>query len=401
MHPLLALALVVAAGIGVTRLPLSLPRRFAPLDAVLLAGAPFVVAGALLGPALQVLDATTLRALAPVAALGIGWIGASVGARTPWRLLRRISPREWRSGAALGAIAFVAAALAAWLLMRFVPALGQAWRASGGSTVPAALTFGAAAAISTGMAPARARRLALTGTVVAVGLTTLLLALYRPGRGWAPGAGVVTIAATLLIAALAASAFIWLARLRPNARDHRLELAGVVLLGSATGLAAGLSPFLICGIAAALIAGQHRAGALVASWEPWISAVLLVVAGAMLRVPTAWIVVAAVLLEGLRLAARWLPARYGRLWPPPGRAGPPAVLPQSASGAVAIALTFELLYTAPGGGGGGGAGGGGGGAVLATVVGGVLLARATAGVIAELTARAGPLTAAPSRAEVT
>jgi hypothetical protein len=391
VHPLLALALVVAAGIGVTRLPLSLPRRFAPLDAVLRAGAPFVALGALLGPALHVLDAATLRALAPVTALGIGWIGASVGARLPWRVLRRISAREWRSGAVLGAIVFVAAALAAWLLMRAVPALGHAWRpGSGGGTVPVALTLGAAAAMSTGMAPtrrgARTRRLALTGTVTAVALATLLLALNPPGRGWALGGGIARIAATLVIAALVAGTCDWLARLRPNARDHRLELAGVVLLGSAAGLAGGLSPFLICGVAAALIAGRHRAGALVTAWEPWIYAVLLVLAGAMLRVPTPWILAAAVLLEVVRLATRWLPARYGRLWP--ATAGRPAVLPLSGPGAIALALSFEALY-------------GGGGAVLATVLAGVLLAQATAGAIAELTARPRPLTAAPSRAEVT
>lgn len=386
MHPLLALALVIAAGIGVTRLSLPVPRRFAPLDAVLVAGAPFVVLGALLGPALQVLDPATLRALAPAAALGIGWIGASIGARLPWRLLRRIPAREWRSGAALAAIVFVTTTLAAWLLMRTVPALAHAWRA-GGRTLPAALTLAVAATIATAVTPPRARRLASIGTLGAVGLYAAVLALYRPDRGWAPAAGIAGLAGMLMLSGLIAMAFLWLARLRPAAREHRLELAGVMLLGAAAGLAAGLSPFLICGLAGAIVASRYRVAPLLAAWEPWIYAIVLVLAGAMLRFPTAWLVAAAVLLEGLRLAARWLPARYGRLWPV-GKGRRPAVLPQSAPGAVGIALSFELAYR-------------GSGAILATVLLGVFLAQATAGAIADLAARHRPLTAAPSRAEVT
>ena len=100
MHPLLALALVLIAGIGVTRL--TLPALHHPLlDGVIETGVPFVLLGALLGPGLGILDGRTLRVLDPVTALGIGWVGASFGARLEWRMLRRVSGRTWLVGAAL------------------------------------------------------------------------------------------------------------------------------------------------------------------------------------------------------------------------------------------------------------------------------------------------------------
>jgi len=97
VNPVLALTLLLAAGLAATRLPLPHLRRSLSLDLGVAAGAPFLLAGFVLGPALEVLDRATLHTLAPVAALGIGWIGAVFGAQLEWRLLRRIPPARGRS----------------------------------------------------------------------------------------------------------------------------------------------------------------------------------------------------------------------------------------------------------------------------------------------------------------
>jgi len=65
-----------------------------------LVGAPFLLVGVLLGPALEVLDPGTLRTLTPITALGIGWIGAVFGAQLEWRVLRRIPRGAWGIAAA-------------------------------------------------------------------------------------------------------------------------------------------------------------------------------------------------------------------------------------------------------------------------------------------------------------
>jgi hypothetical protein len=144
VHPLFALALVVVAGIGVTRLSRFPPRYAALFNDLVATGAPYVLLGALLGPGLGVLDVTGMHLLEPLLALGIGWIGAAFGARIEWRMLRTVPRRVWWMGLALALPVFLACMLAAWFLARSVPPLADAWR----PTWPAILTLAAAATMS-------------------------------------------------------------------------------------------------------------------------------------------------------------------------------------------------------------------------------------------------------------
>src|SRR5207244_762814 len=80
-----------------TRLPrLALPPHPSlHLDVAIVAGAPLVLVGLLLGPGIELVSRPLLRALAPVIALAIGCIGAVLGARCEWRVLRRIPRGAW------------------------------------------------------------------------------------------------------------------------------------------------------------------------------------------------------------------------------------------------------------------------------------------------------------------
>src|SRR5690348_9964863 len=96
VSPVLALAGLVAIGLLATRLPRLEWRRPHTLDSVCAAGGPLVLAGLILGPGIDLLSRPVLRALAPVTALAIGWIGATLGARFEWRYVRRIPRSEER-----------------------------------------------------------------------------------------------------------------------------------------------------------------------------------------------------------------------------------------------------------------------------------------------------------------
>jgi len=381
-----ALALVVVAGIGVTRLSRIHPPHSASLAALLAAGAPYVLLGLLLGPGLGVLDGTTLRALAPLTALGIGWVGAAFGARLDWRLLRRIPPRAWGLGAALAATVFAVTALAAWALVRSVPPLAAAWH----PTAPAVLTLAAAATVSAGWGgPKLTRRTALFDTAFAAVAIAVGLPLSNPSA--ALRSVVLTIVASAGLAAL----FVWLARRQPDPDHLGIEFFAVILVAAGFGYATGLSPFVVCAITTALVIRfspePGRVHALLAEWGPSVYAAFLIVAGAMLRLPTVWLIPAALLLAVVRIGARWVPVRFGRFWPAV-RALPPhfglATIAPGAAG-VALAAGFGLVY-------------GDSGALLTTVVVGVLLAEMLAGPLRHL-ALPGPtpLTAAPPQAEVT
>jgi len=392
VNPVLALALILVAGLAATRLRLPHLRRSLSLDLVLAAGAPFLLAGLLLGPGLGVLDHETLRTVAPVTALGVGWIGAVFGARLEWRLLRRIPRRAWALAALQGAAVLLLTVLTARLLTRAAPALAPAWR----PTLPDLLTLGAAAMISGPGAVAlvaRALRVpaaltralwlaALLDTALGGVVFAFALGLSQPHRsfagaalGWAHWIA-VAVASIGGVGVL----FLWLCRLRGETETEALglDLVAVVLLGSGLGYAADLSPFVVCALATALIVNlsplRRRVQALLDAWEPTIYAVFLVVVGAVLDVPTPWLVPAGLLLGVVRVAARWAVVRDPAA--PPARLG----LATIAQGGVplALALSFTLTY------------GGSGGSLLATVLVGVLLAQALAVPLMALALRPAP-----------
>jgi hypothetical protein len=398
VNPLLALALLLAAGLAATRLRFPQLRPSLSLDLAVAAGAPLVLAGLLLGPGLGVLDPWARRAITPITALGIGWLGAVFGAQLEWRFLRRIPLRVWALAALQAAAILLLTVLTARLLTRAVPALAPGWR----PTVPAQLTLAAAAMISGPGAVALVARAvrAPSSLVRALGLAALLdtafgvlvfavgLGLSHPHRpfhgvalGWAYWVAVAVVSSGGVL-------FLWLSRLRSETDTDALglDLLGVVLVGAGLGYATDLSPFVVCALATALIVNlsplKRRVQALLASWEPPIYAVFLVAAAALLDLPTLWLVPAALLLGIVRAVARWAAARYGRaLLRVPGL--PPHFgLGTVAQGGVplALAVSFNLIYV----------GAGGGGAILATVLLGVAFSQAIAAPLMALALRAAP-----------
>jgi hypothetical protein len=403
VSPVLALAGLAAIGLLATRLPRPAWRRVPSLDLVLAAGGPLVVLGLALGPGIGFVGPSLLRALAPVTALALGWIGATLGARFEWRYVRRIPRDLWLLAALSAASAFAAVALAAALLARLVPALGAAWT----PRLPAVLTLAAIAATSGPGAVARAartarlpervaRRFALTATLeTAAGALaiTLPLALHRSHA--AAGGGGVELGwlASLIFAvgsgALVGMAFLSVSRLRPASADLGFALLATLLFGAGLGYAADLSPFVVCALAAALIVNvsprRHLARQLLADWAHPLTAVLLIVTGALLTLSTVWILVAAPLVALVRVTAKWAAVRFGRdALRLPG-VPPHAGLATVAQGATALALGVDFFMSYSGH----GTGGAGGAAVLATVVVGVAAAQLAGPALITLAPRSG------------
>src|SRR5438128_2519106 len=256
VSPVLALAGLAAIGLLATRLPPVRWRHLTSLDLVLAAGGPLVVLGLVLGPGIDLINRPALGALAPVAALAIGWIGAAIGARFEWRLVRRIGRGTWLLAGLSAAAAFAVVTLGAWLLGRVVPALSAAWT----PRLPALLTLGAVAAASgpgavtlvaraVGIRQSGTRAFSLAAALETAGgalAFTLPLALHGPHPlAWlvfAVGSG-----------ALVGMVFLSLTRLRPARADVGFALLATLLFGAGVGYAAELSPFLVCALATALI----------------------------------------------------------------------------------------------------------------------------------------------------
>lgn len=385
MHPLLALALVIVAGIGVTRL--SRPSLNHPLlDGMLETGVPFLLLGALLGPGLGVFDGATLRVLEPIMVLGIGWVGASFGGRLEWRMLRRVSRRTWLVGAALAVPVLLTTGATAWALARSFQSLGDAW---GRPHVAIALILaGAATTAASWRGPKLGRRNALLDTMFGTAAVAAGVALYQPH------AALRSLALMMIAGAALGGLFAILAR-QDELTDIGVAalLAGVIVAGAGFSYAATLSPFVVCAVLAAVIVSlspapiRLSAQKVLRRWEIPLYAALLVIAGAGLRQFTVWLLPAAALLALVRGAVRWVTVRFGLdqmdpIWrslpfPAPREFAYPAM--RQGAAAVALAAGFDVAR-------------GDSGALLLTVLLSVLAAEA-------IVVRT-PLTAAPQHAEV-
>jgi len=406
---------LAAVGLLAARLPRRAWRRPPGLQVLLAAGGPLVVVGVALGPGIELLDQPTLRRLAPLTALALGWLGAALGARFEWRYLRRIPRGIWLLAALEAASAFLSVAFGAALFARLRPALAAAWI----PRLPAILTLAAAAAAAgPGAAVLVARiggvrsrvaravaRVALIEAGCAALALTVPLALHRAHAstesaelGW-----VAWLVFTTGSGALLGLVFRSLTRLRPDRAELGVILLATLLFGAGIGYAADLSPFLVCALAAAVIVNvsprRHAVRQVLSDSERVAYAGLLVITGALLRLPTAWLLVAAPLLAGLRAAAKWGVVRGGRVAFPLPAVAPDVGLGTLAQGGVALAcgLTFALVYggLGPGPAGATTGAGGGGGAVLATVVLAVAVTDLAAPRLMAFLLRAGPAPLTP------
>src|SRR5207247_1879088 len=192
VSPVLALGLLAVVGVLATRLPRLPPRRPRSLDVLFAAGTPLLLLGIVLGPGIELLDTAALRALSPVTALTLGWLGALLGARCERRYVTRIPRRLWLLSGLEAVAVLLVVGLAAWLLARARPALGAAWT----PRLPAVLALGTVAAASgPGAVALAARTLGVRRSVarvfglaatLATAWATLALAAARAGtaRGW-------------------------------------------------------------------------------------------------------------------------------------------------------------------------------------------------------------------------
>ena len=411
VSPVLALAGLAAIGLLATRLPRPAWRRVPSLDPLLAAGGLLVVAGLVLGPGIGFVSPALFRALAPVTALALGWIGATLGARFEWRYVRRIPGDVWLLAALPAASAFTAVALAAGLLARLVPALGSAWT----PRVPAVLTLAAVAAASgpgavtlvartLGLGELVARRIARAAALETAAGALAITVPFAWHRFHAPaGAGGAELGwlAWLVFAAgggvLVGMAFLSVSRLRPAPADLAFALLAALLFGAGLAYAADLSPLVVCALAAGLIVNasprRHVVRRVLAEWAEPLTAIFLIATGAVLTLPTAWLLVAAPLLGLVRIAAKWGGVRLGREATRRREIPPLAGLvtvPQGAT-ALALGLGFFIQY-----------GGVAGAAVLTTVVLGVAVAQLAAPPLVALALRQppAPLTRAPGTPEL-
>ncbi len=359
MNPLLVVLLL--ALIGLLGAQLTFSRRHVPLGprTFIAIGGPFLLLGFLLGPhLLRVLTPGTLRALNPLLALGLGWVGVLFGLQLDREHLRQFPPRYLTIAWSQAAIAFGVVYIVGQLLTK-------AWFSFGLDAI--VLAAAATACVSTPAAIAlisntyrtrgRITRLLFYVTsldaavgIVALGLTHAAYHTRLLGGGVALSL-VEWFAISVLLGFFFGVLFLSLTRIRPRSQELVLLLIGLVLFAAGAAFYLSLSPLFVCMIAGMVIGNlspvRRRAYAALSQWEQPIYIMLLVLAGALLHFSSWWIVPLVAAYAAGRLLAKWIGGLVASRVGPRGLALPAsfglALTPQGGI-SLAMAISFVLIY---------------------------------------------------------
>lgn len=357
MNPLVGVLVLVLLGLLGARFTFNEAR--APLGPRLLvsSGTHFIFLGFLLGSnAFALLTARVLDQLYPFMALGLGWIGLLFGIQLDRRQLAFFPPVFLLVTLLQGLITFA---------VFFLGALGIGWSVHSPDLELVLLAAAATACVSTPSGIALISRsflvrgpvsrltffIASVDAVVGIAALQVVYALRHPSaRGTAGPGGWEWIAVALAAGIVFGVFFLWLTRPKPNRQELTLFLLGLVVFAAGAALYLGVSPLFVTMTAGVVIANlspsRRRVFRILQAWEKPVYVILLILAGALLRFPTWWILPLAAGYVLLRMAAKlaggWLAVRVT-----PHGFQPPATLglglvPQ---GGISLAMVISITLT--------------------------------------------------------
>lgn len=361
MDPLVATLILVLLAILGARVSFS-PQRVPTGPRMLLTtGVHFLVLGYLLGPGgLGLFGGDGITRLQPLVALGLGWVGLLFGMQLDRESLRQFPPSFHLLALGQAAVAFglfLGMAMAALHLLGHggAEARVMAWGAA--ATACMATPAGVAMVSTSFLARGRLRELlffiASLDALVGVVALQVAYALYPSGTlmaGAAPRPAVLLVLLALGLGIVCGVVLVWLLRPRPGKEELVVYLLGVTALASGTALHLQLSPVFVCVVMGAVVANldpdRTRVYQALERWEKPIYVVLLLLVGALMTIPTWWVVPLAAAYALARGAAKWMGgALMASLVPMPfpvPRSLGLGLLPQ---GGISLALAVSIFLT--------------------------------------------------------
>lgn len=321
MDPLLTtLVLILLALLG-ARFTFSTQRVPAGPRLLFRTGIHFLVLGYLLGPGgLSLLTDEAVTRLHPLVALGLGWVGLLFGMQLDRETLRQFPP-----GFHLLALSQATVAFGLFLLIGLagLELIGQ--RGEGttllivGAAATACMSTPAGVAMVSAnflvRGPVRQLLFFIASVDALVGIVALQVAyvVYHPGSvlaGVGSPPAVVWFLLAVGLGVVCGIIFVWLVRPRPGREGLVLYLLGIAALGSGVALQLQLSPIFVCVVMGAVVANlapdPQRVFQALEKWEKPIYVVLLLLAGALVTLPTWWILPLALAYALVRLGAKWM-----------------------------------------------------------------------------------------------
>ncbi len=301
MNSLVGVLILIVLGLLGARLSFNTDRAPTGSRVIIATGAHLLLFGFLLGSnVLGVLTRELITGLYPFLALGLGWIGLLFGLQLDYRQLRQFPGSYIFLALGQAVIAFAVF----WAVGRYLLGLRAVMTPEADAAL---ITAAATACISTPVGIAllsdtfqlRGRLTQLVFFVASidalVGIAALQInyAVYHPAGFFASGA---TLAAWEWFALAVAVGvgfgvlFLWLTRPEPERDELMVLLLGLVIFTSGAALYLGLLPLFVSAVAGAVVANlspiRENVYHYLREWEQPIYAILLILAGALLRFPT-------------------------------------------------------------------------------------------------------------------
>ena len=319
MDPLLATLILILLALVGARFSFSTVHIAAGPRLLFRTGTHFIVIGFVLGPSvLGLVTREALEHLFPFFALGFGWVGFLFGMQLERDTMRAFAARLHRFavGQALFAFAFMTTVgliglLATGRFGRVEILLVLLASATACTSAPAGIAMVSSNFLVRG--PVR-KMLFFTASVdgiVGIILLQLIYAGYHPPDalgllGTLPAYAwtVVAVAVGLLCGII----FVWLTRRRTEIEELVLFLMGMAAFAAGAALQLQLSPLFVSvvmgAVVANLVSDPRRVLRVMARWEKPSYVIMLILAGALVQIPTPWIIPLALAYAVLRGGAK-------------------------------------------------------------------------------------------------
>ncbi|MDH5758635.1 MAG: cation:proton antiporter [Gemmatimonadota bacterium] len=363
MDPLLASLVLISLALVGARLSFSTDRVPQGPRLIFRTGTHFLFVGFALGPGgLGLLSSDATHQLFPLLATGLGWVGFHFGLQLDRESLKHFPLRHHVLGAGQAVTTFViflAAGAGVLAFLGFSDRVSLLLLVSAAAIAAITTPAGIAMVSSNFIARGKVRDLLFFVSSLDAGIGIFFLqvayALFRPeamavGGEAVPQISVVGVA--LGLGAVLGIVFVWLNRGRARGEELVLYLLGMCAFSAGAALQLGLSPLFVSMVMGAVVANmapdRQRIHRILQRWEKPVYLIFLLLAGALLSFPTAWVFPLAVLytvLRGLaKVAATAVLVDLVRLeFPVPRRLGL-GLIPQGGI-PLAMAVSGVLMYS--------------------------------------------------------
>jgi len=323
VDPLLATLILISLALVGARFSFSTDNIAAGPRLLFRTGTHFILIGFVLGPSvLGLVTQEALEHLFPFFALGFGWVGFLFGMQLERDTVRAFAAHLHRFavGQALLAFAFMTVVglvglLALGLLGRTQVLLVLLASATACTSAPAGIAMVSSNFLVRGPVRDMLFFAASVDGIVGIILLQLIYAGYHPSDALGLLGKLPAFAWTVLavsVGVLCGIIFVWLSRGRTAIEELVLFLMGIAAFAAGAALQLQLSPLFVSVILGAVVANlvpdPRRVSRVMAQWEKPAYIILLILAGALVRFSTPWIIPLAVVYATLRGGAKVLGA---------------------------------------------------------------------------------------------